>query len=64
MKNPFVYGETVSGDNFCDRVLEMKEGKPPNFPGMFVRRGPWRCWPRLLKSDNPVNCNTDISDMS
>ena len=25
MKNPFVYGETVSGDNFCDRVLEMKE---------------------------------------
>ena len=25
MKNPFVYGETVSGDNFCDRALEMKE---------------------------------------
>ena len=25
MKNPFVYGETVSGDNFCDRVREMKE---------------------------------------
>ena len=25
MKNPFIYGETVSGDNFCDRVLEMKE---------------------------------------
>ena len=25
MKNPFIYGETVSGDNFCDRVPEMKE---------------------------------------
>jgi len=25
MKNPFVYGETVSGDNFCDRAREMKE---------------------------------------
>ncbi|MBL7196208.1 MAG: ATP-binding protein, partial [Desulfobacterales bacterium] len=25
MKNPFVYGETVSGDNFCDRTREMKE---------------------------------------
>jgi len=25
VKNPFIYGETVSGDNFCDRVLEMKE---------------------------------------
>ncbi len=25
MKNPFVYGETVSGDNFCDRSLETKE---------------------------------------
>ena len=25
MKNPFVYGETVSGDNFCDRALEMEE---------------------------------------
>jgi len=25
VKNPFVYGETVSGDNFCDRVLEIKE---------------------------------------
>jgi len=25
VKNPFIYGETVSGDNFCDRALEMKE---------------------------------------
>jgi AAA+ ATPase superfamily predicted ATPase len=25
VKNPFVYGETVSGDNFCDRAREMKE---------------------------------------
>ncbi|MBL7218317.1 MAG: ATP-binding protein [Desulfobacteraceae bacterium] len=25
MKNPFIYGETVSGDNFCDRALEMEE---------------------------------------
>ena len=25
MRNPFVYGETVSGDNFCDRSLETKE---------------------------------------
>ena len=25
MKNPFIYGETVSGDNFCDRALEMRE---------------------------------------
>ncbi len=25
LKNPFVYGETVSGDNFCDRAREMKE---------------------------------------
>jgi len=25
LKNPFVYGETVSGDNFCDRSLETKE---------------------------------------
>ncbi|MDL1973936.1 MAG: ATP-binding protein [Deltaproteobacteria bacterium] len=25
MRNPFVYGETVSGDNFCDRAREIKE---------------------------------------
>ena len=25
MKNPFVYGETVSGDNFCNRKKEIKE---------------------------------------
>ena len=25
MKNPFIYGETVSGNNFCDRAQEMKE---------------------------------------
>ena len=25
MRNPFVYGETVSGDNFCGRALETKE---------------------------------------
>ena len=25
MKNPFVYGETVSGDNFCDRAQETRE---------------------------------------
>ena len=25
MKNPFVYGETVSGGNFCDRAREIKE---------------------------------------
>lgn len=25
MKNPFVYGETVSGENFCNRTQEIKE---------------------------------------
>ena len=25
MKNPFVYGETVSGENFCNRTVEIKE---------------------------------------
>ena len=25
MKNPFVYGETVSGENFCNRTREIKE---------------------------------------
>jgi len=25
MKNPFVYGETVSGDNFCNRKKDIKE---------------------------------------
>jgi hypothetical protein len=25
VRNPFVYGETVSGDNFCDRAREIKE---------------------------------------
>jgi hypothetical protein len=25
MKNPFVYGETVSGDNFCNRIQEINE---------------------------------------
>ena len=25
MKNPFVYGETVSGENFCNRAREIKE---------------------------------------
>ena len=25
MKNPFVYGETVSGDNFCNRIQEISE---------------------------------------
>ena len=25
MKNPFVYGETVSGEHFCGRVLEIDE---------------------------------------
>jgi len=25
LRNPFVYGETVSGDNFCDRSVETKE---------------------------------------
>ncbi len=25
MKNPFVYGETVSGKHFCNRVLEIDE---------------------------------------
>ncbi|MBW1795678.1 MAG: hypothetical protein JRJ38_14830, partial [Deltaproteobacteria bacterium] len=25
MKNPFVYGETVSGEHFCNRVLEIDE---------------------------------------
>ena len=23
MRNPFVYGETVSGDNFCNRKKEL-----------------------------------------
>ena len=25
MKNPFLYSETVSGDNFCNRKKEIKE---------------------------------------
>lgn len=25
MKNPFVYGETVRGEHFCNRVLEIDE---------------------------------------
>ena len=25
MKNPFVYGETVRGDNFCNRKQEINE---------------------------------------
>ena len=25
MKNPFVYGETVSGENFCNRLIEVSE---------------------------------------
>ena len=25
MKNPFVYGETVTGDNFCNRIQEINE---------------------------------------
>jgi len=25
MRNPFVYGETVSGDNFCNRIQEINE---------------------------------------
>jgi len=25
VKNPFVYGETVSGEHFCNRALEIDE---------------------------------------
>jgi hypothetical protein len=25
MKSPFVYGETVTGDNFCNRIQEISE---------------------------------------
>jgi DNA invertase Pin-like site-specific DNA recombinase len=25
MRNPFVYGEQIRGENFCDRYVEIKE---------------------------------------
>jgi hypothetical protein len=52
MKNPFVYGETVSGDNFC--------GAPWGTPltNWAPWGTPWHLWDALDKLDKMAGVNS------